>query len=159
MSIEARIETIEDNCALRELKSLYCWTLDGRKWKEWAGLFTEDARLTVADRTTYNERDEIHEFARDVIGEQFEWSVTKPYNAVIDISGDDATGNYFFDVVYGRTGGVSGWVTGQYDETYRRVNETWKIASLDISYIAANTVLRGRNPFAQEGSDNHVSLE
>lgn len=141
--VEARLHELEAKEAIRQLRSEYCYRADARDWESWADVFTEDGRIEVDQLGTYEGRDEIIEFGEEVIAAEYQWFSHMVHNGMIEVDGDEATGQWYFEVpcVSKETllnEGEAGWLQGQYDEEYRRVDGDWKISrsEAEFHYVA-----------------------
>ena len=143
---ESRLQTLEDRLheleakeSIRKLRSEYCYRADAREWEAWADVFTEDGRIEVDQLGTYEGREEILEFAHEVIAAEYQWFSHMVHNGVIEVDGDEATGTWYFEVpcVSKQTllnEGEAGWLQGRYDEEYRLVDGEWKIARSEAQF-------------------------
>lgn len=143
MTIEQRLQLIEDREALRELKHHnYCHCVDRAIGGESAAMdellnhFTQDV---VADFTGFPLMEghaAVSAFFAEQVPALLSYSQHRVMNDVIAIDGDNATGRWYVDcpVVFrpgnptGKAG--AGFIGGRYEETYRRENGVWKFARI-----------------------------
>lgn len=137
--LEDRLHDLEAKEAIRQLRSEYCYHADARDWEEWADVFTEDGRIEVDQLGTYEGRDEIVQFGEEVIAGEYQWFSHMVHNGVIEVDGDEATGQWYFEVPTVSKAtlfneGDAGWLQGMYEEEYRRVDGEWKIAASEATF-------------------------
>lgn len=137
--MEERLRTLEAKEEIRQLRAEYCYRADQRDWERWADTFTDDGRIEVDQLGTYEGRDEIIQFGTDVIATEYQWFSHMVHNGVIEVDGDEATGQWYFEVptVSKETlfnEGDAGWLQGMYEEEYRRVDGEWKIATSKAAF-------------------------
>jgi ketosteroid isomerase-like protein len=131
-----------DEQAIRNLKYQYCWAMDNNDVQELRTLFTADASMSAQkfsadephlDVTGFDELEEMMRERRE------EWDRTfsqhRVHNPVIRVDGDDATGNWYMTAINLFTDGRLEFEFGQYLETYRRVDDTWKIADFHVEFM------------------------
>lgn len=141
--LNSRLDRLEAKDEIWELRAAYCYHADNRDWDRWADTFTDDGRIEVDQLGTYEGREEIIEFGTDVIAAEYQWFSHMVHNGMIDVDGDEATGKWYFEVPCVSKAtllneGEAGWLQGTYDETYRRVDGTWKISrsEAEFHYVA-----------------------
>jgi uncharacterized protein (TIGR02246 family) len=130
------VEQLVDLEEIKQVKARYFRFLDTKRWDDWRALFADDARLTVPGRTAGSLP--IDEFF-PVITKAHAATVTVHQGHTPDVvfTGPDEARciwslNDFCDRPAGRMPSNLGY--GYYDETYRRVDGAWRIASLALSY-------------------------
>lgn len=138
MSLEDRIARLEDREAIRELRARYCYRIDARAYDDFADLFTDDAQLDFGPVGTFEGRDEVREFAADVVGAEHPFLAHMVHNPIIHVDGDEATGRWYFEVPCTFSDGNAGWIQGTYHDEYRREDGEWLIAAIaaDFNYFA-----------------------
>lgn len=107
----------------------YPHALDSRDFDGYAALFTEDGELTLQG-TTAKGRAAIKAFVATLPPEP---RVMHPIsNLSYAIAGDTATGGAYWQDI-GLVGGTPGvLVAGRYEDTLRKVNGEWRIATRNI---------------------------
>lgn len=129
-----------DARAIETLRYRYCQHVDRHEYREWAALFAPDGTFTsdLPNRDVYPGPDEIYQFAREVLDNPDApnagslYSTHVAVNPVIEVTGDEAAGHWYFLLRYALADGTSGVEHGHYDETYRRVGEEWQFASVRV---------------------------
>lgn len=61
------------------------------------------------------------------------------HNPVIDVDGDAATGEWYFEAALTDHEGTAYWAQGRYDEEYQRFGDEWKINRIDTTYHYSTT--------------------
>jgi hypothetical protein len=148
MDAVERLTAIEE---IKQLKARYFLTLDDHDWDVYAGVFTEDGILDLAEEQEFhrgravdpgpdgpawvaNGRAEIRDFISAALDTSV--SVHEGHTPIIDVTGaDGATGTWSFHDFITFPDGSSFHGFGRYHETYRRVDGAWLIASMSISRI------------------------
>ncbi|MFB6169571.1 MAG: nuclear transport factor 2 family protein [Haloarculaceae archaeon] len=130
----------EDVAAIQRLKHEYCYAIDGGDYEEWASLFTEDGRFVRDNGDTFEGHDELYGFASEGFDEAFDHSAHVVTNPVIDVDGDEATGNWYLLLFYENADGGAGWTQAMYDDEYRKVDGEWKVAASQVTYGVAHEV-------------------
>lgn len=115
---------------IEELRSRYAHTIDHGaatgEWEDFIALYTEDAVVDYP-QTTLQGHEEIEEFGQE-IEDFYEFSMHTVQMPVIDLDGNEATGEWYMFVIYTATDGSEGYVVGRYEDEYRRVDGEWKFS-------------------------------
>lgn len=132
-TLEARIDRLESESALRRLAAEYCHGADKWNLERFLGVWTDDAVWVLSDVVSYVGRDAI---AR-VVERQWEAFVRYSHwttNHVVEVVGDHATGECDVDVTVLLHSGR--WVRGgaTYVDEYRRVDGRWLISRRDVRH-------------------------
>lgn len=138
MSLEERVRRLEDRHEIAELRYEYCYRVDAFDYEGFTALFTDDARIEFGPAGVYEGRNGVRGFVETVVGGEYDFLSHMVHNPIIDVDGDTATGQWYFEVPYVASGGdTDGWIQGRYDEQYRRVDGTWRFAEIvaDFNYI------------------------
>ncbi len=136
VSLAQRVRLLEDLEAIKQLKASYCRYCDGgwagptHDYDQIAALFTEDAMTDgTAGRT--EGRENIRRLYRSYQATPFAFHrVTNP---IIEVKGNQATGNWHVLVALTRPGGQAVWIAGIYDEEYLRTRDGWRIKTLKFT--------------------------
>lgn len=119
---------------IRRLKYRYARTLDLKLWDEFADTFTADAVATygthaLGEPLLLNGRDAIVEFMRNALAANI-ITVHFMSQPEIDVDGDEARGTWCFeDTVIAPEYKMMIKGSAYYNDTYRREDGVWRIAS------------------------------
>lgn len=143
-SLEARLQSLEDERALRRFIATYTQRGDALDWEGWAELFTEDAVFTIPGAFgTLTGRKEIHDVSKETLGPVYQ--VTQHYiiNLDFEIDGDRATGrgDLIYSALPDRDKATSYYLTGgRYTWTFMRTSEGWRIWRATLNFLWNNGV-------------------
>lgn len=126
MTHEAAIRELEDRFALRRLRAEYAKAIDRSDWQAYSSLFTEDAVVEYDGLEPLHGRDEILAFGRTHLDSSFDSSMHTAFMPSIEVTGETASGHWYLYVHYGFSDGTTGWVMGEYEDEYRRVDGNWR---------------------------------
>jgi len=135
MSLEARMQRIEDIEAIRDLRRRYHEYINERQFAKMTSIFTSDARIDFGKVGGASGSDEIHEFYA-AVGRNLPLIVQFIHNHTVELAGDRATGLAYMDARYAQDG-RSMVVAGRFEETYVRSAEGWLIDRMEVSSIFA----------------------
>jgi hypothetical protein len=132
-----RVQELLDREAIKELKARYFRLLDAQDWDSFRQCFTEDARFDVQGRDPIEGAEAFVADARDVLG----GARTLHHGHMPELtigSATDARGLWMLadylewpcDPDTGERRGMKGY--WQYEETYRKVDGAWRIATLRL---------------------------
>lgn len=140
-SIEARLQRIEDLEAIRRVRLEYHRYVNTRTFKDAAILYTEDAFVDFGPGQQARGRAEIGAlYAR--YDQQLDTIKQFLANHMIDLDGDEASGNAYADARYAFDG-HSIIACASYDEKYRRTAEGWKISEMKVTVHFAVPIQQG----------------
>jgi uncharacterized protein (TIGR02246 family) len=120
--------SLEAERAIERLKGEYCFAIDDGRYEEWASLFTEDGRFVQGSDDAFEGYDELYEFGSELFDPLFETVTHVVTNPVIEVDGDEATGQWYLMFIYETSDGDVGWNQARYEDEYRRVDGEWRIA-------------------------------
>jgi hypothetical protein len=132
MSLEQRVQRLEDRAAIAELRAAYCYRIDDGDWEGWLDLFSPDATVDFGLLGTYKGREELQAFTDRDDASLF--SAHMAHNPVLEVDGDEANGKWYFEVPLVFADGEAGWAQGRYRERYRRIEREWKFARLKARF-------------------------
>lgn len=119
---------------IKQLRYSFAWGLETSAPDELADLFTEDGWIDVGPWGRMEGQDAIRRGYGRAYRDAPPWmamhAVTNPR---IRIDGDGATGTWYL-LDCATAGAQPLRVLGVYDETYRRVDGTWKMSSLTLRF-------------------------
>ncbi|KAA2212342.1 nuclear transport factor 2 family protein [Teichococcus oryzae] len=130
-SLEQRIQRIEDELAIGQLRARYCHLLDDRDWPAFVELFTPDGvfqgleavRGHAALMEFFSQR--VPKLAEDF------WHFCT--NGTVEIDGDTARGRITLEYL-SATNGVSHVSAGHYDDVMVRQGGRWRFQSRVITF-------------------------
>jgi len=129
--LEARIRVLEDIEAIKKLRARYCFYADDFKQDEWVSLFAEDAKVDFGLMGTYEGKEGITAFFRDVVAVSGSFYLHMCHNPFIEVDGDRARGRWYFEVPATLRGTEQAlWLGGKYEEEYVKVRGEWKFKFL-----------------------------
>lgn len=122
--------TSDDVAAIERLKHEFCYATDDLDVERMQSLFVPDCRLD----TPLDEPAEGHEGIR----RYFEWFAEQDYadrshsvyNPIVEVDGDDATGEWYYTVAYTLPNGNLEWGHGKFEDEFVRTDDGWKIRSV-----------------------------
>lgn len=131
-----------DRLEIYELKYRCCWAIDRNDAQTLTDVFTSDGilrgkRLSEAEPHV---RLNGHEELRSLVepgGEADSTMLTqhRPYNPVLTIDGDTATGKWYVSVIsIPESKETIDLLVGTYEDSYRRVDGTWKIDAVRAEF-------------------------
>ena len=133
-ALDQRLRVVEDIEAIKKLKALYCKYADGEimgpthDYDRFAELFVEDGVFIYEDLWNLVGREEIRRQIKDC--QRIIFAFHRVTNAIIDVNGDTATGNWHVVVPMILPGDQATWVAGIYEEDYVRTTEGWRFKKL-----------------------------
>lgn len=151
LSVDARLQRLEDREAIRELIVDYGHMVDTRNWPGFANLFAEDGEW-IGGMGVAKGRATIRKMMEDTIGSSSSGKIPAGANGpnlhiftneVIKLDGDAATGvTKWMFVVTDAQNHPQPFYLGHYDDKFVRVNGAWKFQSRtaygDIPQAAPN---------------------
>ncbi|GAD53605.1 bile acid 7-alpha dehydratase BaiE [Halarchaeum acidiphilum MH1-52-1] len=132
----APAENVTDDAvaAIERLKHEYCYAIDDGRYGDWADCFAPDGTFVMDDGTTFEGRDELEAFGRDVFDDAYVESAHTVTNAVVDVDGDTATGRWYLALYHETADGDSAVQQASYADEFRRVDGEWRIAEANVTY-------------------------
>ncbi len=141
--LEARLRRLEDIEEIRVLKATYCDLCDAglddeRNRDALVALFTEDAKVDfgMGDGSRFEGKPGLQIFFGQLIPSSVSFCMHMVHNSVIEVDGDRGTGRWYFEAP--TTNAVTEkpqWMAGRYIEAYRRVDGSWKFASIETQWF------------------------
>jgi hypothetical protein len=130
-SLEHRIQRIEDELAIGQLRARYCHLLDDRDWPAFIDLFTADGLFQGLDAVQGHAA--LMEFFSQRVTKLTEdfWHFCT--NGTVEIDGDTATGRITLEYL-SVTDGVSYVSAGHYDDVMVRRDGRWRFKSRIITF-------------------------
>lgn len=136
LSLEQRIQRLEDIDAIKKLKNTYHLYINDCRFDEFGELFTENATVDMGymggEPEPWHGRAEIAEkFAGipDALNQIKQFI----HNHTIEVDGDDASGWAMLEARYGSDGNPFN-VAAKYDDTYKRVDGKWLFDTMKVTF-------------------------
>ena len=144
MTDSATLQALLDREAIRDLKARYYRLLDAKNWTEFREVFTEDAHFDVESFALIDGVDEFVAVVRGTL--EGATTVHHGHMGEITLTGDgEAAGTWALaDYVEWRSNGERRGIKGfgRYEETYRKSDGRWQIASLCLRYTRIDPLPR-----------------
>jgi hypothetical protein len=142
MTLEERVQRIEDIEAIRKLKATYCFLCDAglddkNIREELISHFTADARIDfgLGPASKFQGREGLEVFFGQVVPGAVSFCMHMVHNAIIEVDGDHATGKWYYEAPTTDAGsGRAQWMAGTYLEEYLREDGEWKFVSIDTQW-------------------------
>ena len=147
------IRQLLDIEAIRQLKHRYCQLVDAGDWDALDKLWTEDARCDYGFFGCFDGRSAIMDtFFRGLVGPATSFNAHMVHNPIVEVDGDTARGSWYITaqtVIQPHNQAI--WAMGNYEDTFRRIDGQWKIASLKVVFRYYTPFEEGwaRTPFWQ----------
>lgn len=141
MTIEERLQRLEDIEEIRKLRNRYHHSLNEGQYENCRALFTEDAIVELGYLARYEGLDAIDRGFR-AMGQRDRFFIKQfVHGHDVNVDGDTGTGTSYLEARYGRFG-VSYVVAGRYDDIYARTGGVWKFRSMiaELFYTVPNGV-------------------
>ncbi len=129
-ALEAAVQNIDDQEALRALRYRYHEYINERKFAEVVDLFTDDATIDFGYLGKGSGRAELEKFFTG-IGHVLTFIKQFVHNHMIQVQGDHGTGVSYLEAKTVAKG-ESFVVAGRYDDVYVRQNGQWKFKSMNV---------------------------
>lgn len=130
---EPRLRRLLDRADIHDLLARFAHCLDQRDFTGYAALFTEDGTLRLPD-AEHRGREGLAEFVEADLG-RYPRTHHMSTNHLVEVDGDTATSASSMHAVHLRSADdpTDWWaVGGRYEHTYRRVDGTWLIHTVDV---------------------------
>ena len=124
----------DDVAAIERLKHEYCYAIDDGDYDAWVALFTDDGRFCGDDGTAFEGHEELRTFATEVFDDAYAETAHTLTNGVVDVEGDTATGRWYLALYQETADGETAVQQATYEDAFERVDGTWRIADVDITY-------------------------
>lgn len=132
----AAVRLLLDIEAIKQLKHRYLRYVDAADWKALDRLWTEDAWCNYGFLGRFEGRQGIMDgFFRGLVSAASSFNAHMVHNPIVEIDGDSARGNWYMTaqtVIQPQNQAV--WAMGVYEDTFRRVDGEWLIASLAVEF-------------------------
>lgn len=93
--------------------------------------FTDDARGEYGDYGTYEGKEALTKFFKEIVPGFLSYGDHMVDNPIIEVEGDRTRGRWYFEVPCTlRAPNRAAWIQGRYEEEYVKVGEEWKRKSI-----------------------------
>ena len=131
--LKTKVQQAEDYQAICNLQAAYGYYVDKGKWDEAAELFAEDGTIELAGRGVYVGRERVRAYLHHLPpygrGVLYNHMQLQPV-IHIDSAAGTAAARWRSFMMVGALGAEARWGEATYENTYRRVGDKWRIASL-----------------------------
>jgi hypothetical protein len=142
MTLEERVQRIEDIEEIRKLKATYCFLCDAglddkNIREELISHFIADARIDfgLGPASKFQGREGLEVFFGQVVPGAVSFCMHMVHNPIIEVAGDHATGKWYYEAPTTDAGsGRAQWMAGTYLEEYVREDGRWKFVSIDTQW-------------------------
>ena len=132
-ALAAKAQRAEDYVAICNLQAAYGYYVDKGRWDEAAELFAEDGSIELAGRGVYVGRERVRQYLHHLPpygpGILYNHMQLQPVIHV-DSEAGTAKGRWRSFMMVGSLGAEARWGEATYENEYRRVDGTWRIALL-----------------------------
>jgi hypothetical protein len=132
-ALASRARMAEDYVAICNLQGAYGYYVDKGRWDEAAELFAEDGSLELAGRGVYLGRERVRAYLHHLppFGDGVLYNHMQLQPVIhIDSESGTAKARWRSFMMVGALGAEARWGEATYENQYRRVGDTWKIALL-----------------------------
>jgi hypothetical protein len=131
--VKAKAQQATDYQAICNLQAAYGYYVDKGRWDDAAELFAEDGTLELAGRGVYVGRERVRAYLHHLPpygpGVLYNHMQLQPV-IHIDSEAGTAAGRWRSFMMVGALGAEARWGEATYENTYRRIDGKWRIASL-----------------------------
>ena len=140
--LESRVQEFEDKEDIRNLRYRYHQCINDDRFDLIADLFTEDALVDIGYVFRAEGKAEIAA-AFEAMPKGVKFLKQFIHNHIVEVSGDGATGQAYFEAKYAALDDTSLFVAGKYNEDYVRTPEGWRISRMVIELYFTTPLEKG----------------
>ena len=130
-----QIQELADIEAIKQLKALYCYSIDDREVATLMERFTEDAVWDGGPAGRYEGKAAIQQYLVD-LPEVLSFAIHWVVNPLITVDGDSAQARwYLIEPCTGARSGRALWGAGHYDDQMVREDGVWKFQNVVLKQI------------------------
>lgn len=135
LTLEDRINRLEDIEAIKKMKAEYVLACDERRWDDAMRYFTPDAVVSFGPFGTFEKLDDLEKFFTEKMPVTIAFTVHRLANPIIDVSGQMAKGIWYCEIpsTHIPTNKAILQQGTYYDEYVKEANE-WRHRKLDLVY-------------------------
>jgi hypothetical protein len=129
--LEARIRVLEDIEQVKKLMASYCYLVDAFQMDDVVDLFAENAKAEYGPLGSYEGKEGIATFFKEVVPNTQAWSAHQLLNPLVTVEGEKAKGRWYLfcpATIINPERAV--WIQGRYDNEFVKVGGRWKISLL-----------------------------
>jgi outer membrane murein-binding lipoprotein Lpp len=146
--LEAAVQELQDVREIQELRASYCYYTDTNDWQNISTLFTDDAVCDFGPFGFYDGKEAVIEFFRDLLPAGMSFTLHMTHNPKINVTGDAATGEWYYEVAANSIDNAASWIGGKYIEQYVKVDGGWKFKEIVADWYYSTPYEKG---WAEEG--------
>ena len=135
--LQARIRVLEDIEEVKRLMATYIYVVDDSQWDDVADLFADNARAEYGMLGTYDGKEAIATFFKEVVSQAWSWAVHQLLNPLVTVEGEKATGRWYIfcsSTMPSPEGDRAMWVQASYDNEFVKINGRWKFSLLRLVF-------------------------
>lgn len=144
-------QVLLDKEAIKDLWYNSCYLVDDGDIDGVMEAFTEDATMDTGAFGSADGRDAIREMLESLFDEELLFTRHMVHNPLIQVDGDEATGQWYLDCPTITGEGEAIWLQGTYKHKFRRVDDKWKISKFTFEATYATPYDEGwaERPFPE----------
>jgi len=135
--LEARIRVLEDIEEVKRLMATYIYLIDDSQWDDVADLFADNARAEYGMLGSYDGKEAIATFFKEVVSKAWSWAVHQLLNPLVIVEGERAMGRWYIfcaATMPSPEGDRAMWIQGRYDNEFIKVGGRWKFSLLRLVF-------------------------
>ena len=135
--LEARIKVLEDIEEIKRLMASYCYLVDAFQMDGVVDLFADNARAEYGPLGSYEGKDGIAAFFKEVVPNTQAWSAHQVLNPIVTLDGEKAKGTWYLfcpATILSPEGDRAVWIQGRYDNEFVKVDGRWKFSQLRFTF-------------------------
>lgn len=159
--LESRVQEFEDKEEIRNLRYRYHQCINDDRFDLIAGLYTDDAVVEIGYVLSAVGREQISA-AFEAMPKGVKFLKQFIHNHMVDVNGDTATGESYFEAKYAALDETSLVVAGKYDEDYLRTPNGWLIRRMMVELYFTTPLDKGwaiENPHFMSASGKIAQRE
>lgn len=121
---------LEDTLRIRELKHEYCYVTDDLDVDRVPTVFSADTYLDTPLHDPVEGHDGVREYFEFFGEQEYEVRSHNVVNPIVDVDDDEATGKWYYVVVYTLPDGDLLFGHGEYDDEFVRTDDGWRLSSV-----------------------------
>jgi uncharacterized protein (TIGR02246 family) len=133
VSVEQRLQALEDRQAVSDLMLAFGASLDAKDWDRYANLFLEDGKFTIEGQARFGREEIVSGPRRDL--EKFGALQHYSTNHKVSLDGDTATSSHYLIAIHIDDLGameLHADAGGRYDCQCVRTDDGWKFAEVEL---------------------------